>query len=214
MIQIEATAQIETKKISRSLQKREITTLKSAAAYVRKVAQNSIKQRKNPNKASAPGTPPHSHPSSRLAKGFKKTIVFGVEKKVAVVGPKKVPGGLNELARSHEFGGSRKIKLVNNKFLTQGVSIGDVAPVRKSHLTKKDIILRTQGEVDPLTSEVVYWVKIRTKSQANHARRLYRRLLRHIKDSKSIKYPARPFMRPALTKSAPSLSRFWINIIK
>ena len=72
--------------------------MRSAAAYVRKVAVNSIRQSR---KSSSPGTPPNTR------KGLlKRSILFGVEPdgRSAVIGPAKSFVGLSMTA--HEFGGT------------------------------------------------------------------------------------------------------------
>ena len=71
--------------------------MRSAAAYVRKMAVNSVRQSK---KASSPGTPPNTRRGL-----LKRSILFGVEPdgRSAVIGPAKSFVGLSMTA--HEFGG-------------------------------------------------------------------------------------------------------------
>jgi hypothetical protein len=216
MLSLKGTMEADFTGLAKKVRKGEPRTLSAAGAYVRAVAKNSIKTRKNRNKKSRPGAAPFSHPDSKGMQGFKKTIVFGVDKyrRSVVIGPKKVTGGITELARVHEFGGSREVSDVNNKFLTKGVEIGDIAPVRQKHLTKKDVIVKRDAAIDPLTRDAVFWIRIRTQSQTDHSRRLYRRMFRALSKKVKKRYPARPYMRPALKKSSPSLSRFWVGTIK
>lgn len=216
MLSVKATAHLNKQILHKKVKQQEPQTLKSAGAYVRAVVRNSIKTRKNRNKNSAPGSPPFSHPDNKGMQGFKKTIVFGVDlaRRSVLVGPKKVVGGLNELARVHEFGGTRYQRVVDEKFMDNGVAVGDIAPLRGKFLTKKDVPVRRAEQKDPLTGDAVYWVKIRTRSQAEHASRLYRRMAKLLAEKTKVKYPARPFMRPGLKKSLPALSRFWVNAIQ
>ena len=71
--------------------------MRSAAAYVRRVAVNSVHRSR---KSSAPGTPPNTR------KGLlRRSILFGVEPdgRSAVIGPAKSFVGISMTA--HEFGG-------------------------------------------------------------------------------------------------------------
>lgn len=203
-----------TKAVERAVEKAIPKTLNEAGKYVWRIARASIKQRKNPNKSSAPGTAPHGHKSSMNA-GFKKTIVYAPtsDKKAVLVGPQLVKGGLNNVARTHEFGGSRRLKEYSPD-LRDGVNIGDVAPVTVVHLTRKDSVIKKDGHADPRTGRKVVWIKIRTKTQQKHSQRLYSRLNRKYGKTVSANYPARPYMAPALELSKPKLSRFWRGSVK
>ena len=71
--------------------------MRAAAAYVRRVAANSVRRSRN---ASAPGTPPNTRRGL-----LRRSILFGVEPdgRGAVIGPAKSFVGLSMTA--HEFGG-------------------------------------------------------------------------------------------------------------
>ena len=72
--------------------------LRSAGAYVRRIAVNSIHRSK---KSSPPGTPPNTRQGL-----LKRSILFGVERdaRSVVIGPAKSLVGLSMTA--HEFGGT------------------------------------------------------------------------------------------------------------
>ena len=202
--------------LQRAVNKAEPETLTDAAKYVWRIARASIKQRKDPDKKSMAGTPPHSH-KGKKNQGFKRTIVWALEnnKVVAVVGPRKVIGKITEIARGHEFGGSRIVREFNPDLEGGEAKIGAAGPVRARNISaKKDAILRQDPHKDPKTGETVYWIKIRTKSQAKQAARIYRRMNKKYGKKIIARYPARPFMRPALALAAPKLSRFWYNAVK
>lgn len=203
-----------TKSLQRAIERSTPQTLMQAGRYTWGIARSLIKQRSNPNKSSAPGAPPYSHKSSFSA-GFKKTIVYAMapDKKSVVIGPKLVRDGLSELARVHEFGGTRQVNDIDHN-LYDGVDIGETAPVTYRYITSKDTVVRSDPRPDPKTYRSVKWVRIRTKSQAKHATRLYRRLVRKYPQKVIARYPARPYMRPALELATPKLSAFWRQSVK
>lgn len=211
------TSYIEPKAVERAVNRAAPKTLRQAGAYVRAVAKNSIRVRKNRNKASMPGTPPHGHPDSRGAKGFKKTIVFGVtaNRRAVLIGPMYVKGGMSNVGRLHEFGGTRKVRSVDPEKFDNGIKIGDEGPVTMRHFVRsRDTVVRRDSHKDPATGRKVVWIRIRTKTQAEHSTRLYRRMARAYAEKVTAKYPARPFMGPALERSTPKLSAFWRNSVK
>lgn len=210
----DVTILMNTKAVQRAVNKTAPKTLLQSGKYIWGIARSLIKHRSNPDVSSTPGTPVHSHKSG-MSTGFKKTIVYALapDKKSVVIGPKKVSGGITELARAHEFGGMRTVNDVDPE-LSNGVKIGAVAPVTWKHLSKTDIAVRQDSRHDPATGRKVSWIRIRTKSQAAHATRLYRRLMRNYPQKKSVFYPARPYMRPALELGRPRLSLFWKNSVK
>lgn len=181
--------------------------LRRGAAYIRKIARDFVKHRKNPNVHSEPYHSPYDH------FGLRDSILFAVNGTYAVIGPRLIRGGLNNVARLHEFGGTAMIRDIDPE-LWNGVNIGDTAPVTSSHLKAKDIIVRRESKNDPKTGRPVAWIKIRSKSQARHSTRLYRRMGSIMAQKKAVRYLPRPYMKPALEKSIPYLSQLWKNAIK
>jgi hypothetical protein len=203
-----------TRNVQNAIRKAAPKTLKQAGRYTWSIARSLIKQRRNPDDSSAPGTAPHSHQGGMNA-GFKKTIVYALapDKKSVVIGPKLVRKGLSNIARLHEFGGSRQVQDIDPK-LMDGVEIGETGPVTWTHLSRYDSIVHQDPQRDPRTGRKVVWIRIRTKSQAAHSSRLYRRLKKHDKKMVYAQYPQRPYMSPALRLSRPKLSEFWKNSVK
>ena len=202
------------RKVQRAVAKNTPKTLTQAGRYIWGIARSLIKNRSNPDVSSMPGTPVHSHKSSSFA-GFKKTIVYALapDKKSVVIGPKQVSGGLTDLARTHEFGGSLWINEVDPE-LYKGAKIGKLAPVTWKHLAKSDVVSHKDSRTDPRTGRSISWVRVRTRTQAAHATRLYRRLVHRYPVKVHATYPARPYMRPALELGRPKLSSFWKNSVK
>lgn len=200
--------------VRRALEAKQPKTLLQAGRFVMRVARGIIKQRKNPNISSAPGKPVHSH-RNKQNEGFKKTIVYALrpDKKAVWIGPQVVSGGLKTLAKTHEFGGYRRI--VDADFeLFNGVEVGDVAPVTITHVNAKDKVLFTDKNRDPKSGKKVVWITIRTKEQAEHSSRLYRRMIDTYSSKKVAKYPARPYMLPSMLLSLPKLPYYWRGVIR
>lgn len=211
---IQTSAKVKyTRAVERAVERSAPQTLLQAGRYNWMIARGLIKQRKNPNKSSAPGTPPHSH-RGNTNPGFKKTIVYALapDRKSVVIGPKLVRAGLSNIARVHEFGGTQRVRDVDPD-LANGVTIGKIAPVTVYNRAKRDAIVKNDPNRDPKTGRRVVWIRIRTKSQAAHSNRLYRRMNRKYARYHIARYPARPYMRPSLELSKPKLAAFWRNSI-
>lgn len=93
-------------------------SIRSGAAYARKVAMNSMEETAGP---SAPGTAPHAHPRTskkgKKLKTFKNFIVFAAETgfdgfERSFVGP-KTRHWAEEIGHTHEFGGTaeKRVKM-------------------------------------------------------------------------------------------------------
>lgn len=177
--------QIYSKAVQRAVDKSAPDTLSRAGAYLRAIARNSIKRRKNPNKSSAPGTPPHHHSS------FKNTIQWALspDKRTVYIGPAIVRGGMENAGRLHEFGGVRNLP---KQF--KGYKKGQIAPIAEN----ADGSLRR--------------IRLRTERQIARANRLAHQHYPWLNGGVR-RYPARPYMRPALLAGLPKLSNFWINAI-
>lgn len=181
--------------------------LRRGGAYIRKIARDFVKHRKDPNIHSQPFHSPYDH------FGLKKSIIFALDGTSAVIGPRYIRGGLSNVARIHEFGGKALVRDVD-PVLMDGVKRGYTAPVTSSYLKKKDVVVRRNGQGDPKTGRPIYWIKIRTESQAKHSTRLYKRMVR--KDQRRVlkEYLPRPYMSPALDKAIPYLPLLWRNTVK
>ena len=207
------------KQIKRAVNKAMKPTLMGAGRYVMNIVRASIHQRRDPNKSAAPLHQPfaHAHSGSKPNPGFKKTIVYAMEEggKAVLVGSQLVRPGMSVIAKSHEFGGTRMIKgSWEHDIDPSQLKIGDVAPVRRKYVTRRDIVVRTDRDPDPKTGERVYWIRLRTKSQVKHSVRVFKRMRKKYSKMVRANYPARPFMLPGLIHATPKLNTFWRNAVK
>lgn len=205
MKQVRVNVEMKPDAVKKAVDKAAPKTLRSAGAYVRAIAMRSIPQRKSYKFSSAPGKPPVSHA------GFKRTILFALTsaKKSVLVGPQYIKGGLTNTARTLEFGGRTKVKDFDVEHFNNGFKVGENGPYRADRVSKRDTVLRRTNVLDPKTKKRVVWIKLRSDRQAERATRLYRRVAKLLGKTKSIRFVARPYMRPALTRSLPKLSAFW-----
>jgi hypothetical protein len=192
----------ETRKARQKIIDGSVKSLGKAGAYIRGIAKKSIK---TSQRISEPGRPPHTR-QGRL----KHSIYFAVEKQTpgVVIGP--VASAVGKIAHTHEFGGTEPPKLPpalreNNWELR----LGGHGPLR-------------------VVGDTVYVGRLNTPAQVEHAKKLapeaidasYVRYLDALMAhwttgrSKVRKYPARPFMGPALEVSKERLPKFWANSVK
>lgn len=184
---------------------------KKAGAYIRKVAMNSIKKKKDESLHSAPGKAPYYHGATfGGGTNFKQSIMFKTEKDGVVIGP--ISNRLGALGALHEFGGTQKIKYIDHPNYNKVFKVGDVGMVSTKKL--KNYRGGSGGYRDPLTGYPVAVIKIETAQMADHATRVNRRVLKeYFTKTKTASYPARPFMRPAYQTSEPYLLGMWKNTI-
>lgn len=199
----------ETANVRRRMKAGTVKSLGQAAAYVRGIAVRSIGSgfKKNTKKAvregapersytpSAPGKPPKS-PTRRLKKG----IAFDVDKPKgeAVVGPTR--SAVGRIGSTHEFSGTepaKKVRRSNNWKL----EVGGHGPIRGGP-GRLDAFAKLKTEADVQRSHAIAdafgtpeWDRGATKPRPR-------------------KYPARPFMGPALARSRDRLPAFWKNALK
>lgn len=183
--------------------------LKSAGAYLRTTAMNSIKKKNDYKKHSKPGDPPFYH-GAVIGGGntFKKSIQYKADKDSVVIGP--IAGRLGALGSLHEFGGTSYVNYIDHPRYGRIYKKGDLAPISTKHL--KNYKGSPNGWKDPLTGYPVAFIEVPTKRLAEHATRLQERLLKADKrfhKSKPVSFPARPFMRPAYAKAEPYLMNLW-----
>lgn len=174
------------KSVEKAIKRSAPSTLKQAGAYIRAIARNSIKKRRNPDVSSAPGTPPYHHSS------FKNTIRWAVnqQEQAVYIGPSLIRGGMENAGRLHEFGG-----------------------VRRNAPKKKEYRIGGTGPIQGTNRKNAVYVKLRSALQVARAEQIAENLYPWLKGGIK-RYPARPFMRPALMAGLPRLSKFWNNAIK
>ena len=177
---------------------------RTAGAYIRKVARNSVKRKADYNKHSMPGTPPYDHSGKGAKMSFKKSILFHADKDGVVIGA--IANRLGNIARLHEFGGTNTITYIDHPAYGKKYKVGEIAPVSTKKL--KNYKGSSNGLKDPLTGYKVAFIQLETQTMAEHSTRLMARILRETKrfhKTKQISYPARPYMRPAYSKAEPYL---------
>ena len=207
------------KQIKRAVDKAMKPTLMGAGRYVMNIVRASIHQRRDPNKSAIPMHQPfaHAHAGRKPNPGFKKTIVYAMEEsgKAVLVGSQLVRPGMSVIAKSHEFGGTRTIKAAwESKIDPDQLNVGDIAPVRKKYVGRRDTVYRTDLDPDPKTGQRVYWIRLRTKSQVDHSKRVFKRMRKQYSKTVRANYPRRPFMLPGLIHATPKLTTFWQNAVK
>lgn len=174
--------------------------LMRGGAYVRRVAQTMMRYRKS---ASQPGTPPsaRSGPEGSL---LRKMLFFAYDEPSGgvVVGPVKL-GGRRSLPNLHEFGGV--LQLIQRK----ATKVGESGPIRIVNEGYWDFGPATKFiKGDPRQRQVVYG-KLTSAAQVARADRLQEEMYAH----GDRRYPARPFMKPALERSRERIQKVWENVL-
>jgi len=100
MFGMRSKTQFDSKSVLRKVHEGTVRSLGHAAALVRKIAKQSIRFRKDPQKASPEGTPPYTH-----TRQLPRAILFAVQKQQeeAVIGPDA--GKVDLAGAAHEHGG-------------------------------------------------------------------------------------------------------------
>jgi len=169
--------------------------LKRQGAYTYKVARSKIRRRK---KKSAPGQPPSTQTGA-----LKKAIKYSSDDKSAIVGP--TINGIGLIGQLHEFGGTRQ-------YLPE--------KMRRRNNWKIQI-----GGHGPISTSPLRFAKIKTPKQLRRAinagmaiapeeMKVIAQEQQSIMAGNYAKYPARPFMGPALRDASPHLAAFWKDSIR
>ena len=222
----------ENKSVQKAVDKAAPNNLRSAGAYVRAIAIKSISTRR-PKRvedghyevvASKAGNPPFDHawPSNggRNRHGttnFRKSILFAMtrDNSTVVVGPKLMRLGSNNIARLHEFGGTKQIPRIDFHLWNDGPNVGEYGMLREKYITHFDKQFgKAEIHRDPLTGQRVFWVRIRKPWHRKISRRLYRRFMKKYARTTTGNYPPRPYMAPALKRALPKLADFWAGTVK
>lgn len=165
----------------------EFEGLKRNAFYLRRVARNSIRRRKEPSK---PGQAPRS-----VRGDLKRGIEAQMDGRgAAVVGPVKFDWGTGA-PNTLEFGGET---VIDNSVRRK---VGDGGEVRV-------VSGRAGKEVRPGVR--VVFAKIRTQAQADRATEINRAIF----GPRKVRVADRPFMAPALEKSIPKLAPMWAMSVR
>jgi len=193
--------------------------LAKAAAHVRGVARKSIgsgfktrtnkatgeKERVGPYQPSLPGRPPKS-PTDKL----RNAIAFNVDRSrgKAAVGPTR--RGAGRTGRTHEFGGREPAKRVGKESRSNNwvVRPGGHGPIRGA-----------EGPVGRSGPRFRGFAILESEAQVRRAHEVadaggIPKWDRGAGEPRPRKYPARPFMGPALVRSRTKLPAFWKNALR
>lgn len=194
--------------VIQALDAAEFVALQRSGAYVRRVAQNLIKRRRTP---SPPGQPPSSR-EGETGRGpwagfLDRSIEFAYDRssRSVLVGP---IGMFNSgVPRVHEFGGTLRIRNPRRRKR----SVGGGGPLR---IVSPGTPGRTVKLVkdDPQGRAAVY-AKLFTTGQVARAESIETKLYGPMEIG-AAKYPARPYMRPALSASAPHIAKFFEGAVR
>lgn len=182
----------------------EFEGLKRNAFYLRRVARNSIRRRKNPSK---PGEAPRS-----VRGDLKRGIFAQMEGRgAAVVGPVRFSWGTGA-PNTLEFGGDTVIDNSVQRKVGDGGEIrvlsGSAASVRRDSSGKFLRSSQRGKEVKPGVR--VVFAKIRTQAQADRATEINRAIF----GPRKVRVSERPFMAPALEGSIPKLAPMWAMSVR
>lgn len=182
----------------------EFEGLKRNAFYLRRVARNSIRRRKEPSK---PGQPPRS------VRGDLKRGIYAMldGRGSAVVGPVKFDWGTGAPS-TLEFGGETVIDNSVRRKVGDGGEVrvvsGAAAGVKRDSSGK--FLRNSQRGKEVRTGVRVVFAKIRTQAQADRATEINRAIF----GPRKVRVADRPFMAPALEKSIPKLAPMWAMSVR
>jgi len=191
MVGVKVKTKIEAERVVVKTRKASISNLRQAGAYIRGIARKSIKL--SP-KYAPPGKPPRSR-KGRL----KDAIIFAVEKEqqLVVVGPTATEVG--QIGRTHEQGGTEPPKTKKARKPNWKLDVGGHGPVRDD----------TTG---------LGFAKLKSEAQVERAKRIaptvQSKEAQATAQTKSRKYPPRPFMGPAFNIAKERLPKLWAGSVK
>jgi hypothetical protein len=190
VVRVRVRVRDESRRVVRAAKAGSIQSLGRAGAYIRGIARRSIKVSPNPAPA---GHPPHTR-KGRL----KNAVFYSVEKgqERVVIGP--TVSEMGRVGHTHEFGGTEPPKKRKGRKANWKLEVGGHGPIKIE--SGKPVV-----------------VPLKTEKQVAQAKEIVASLppsLGGPPSTKSRRYPARPFMGPALEVSKARLSRIWANTVK
>ncbi len=189
------------RQIRKYMDKRTAAALARGGGYVRTVAMRSMRSRK---KASQPGQPPSRH--KPLGKGFTKIeFAFDSRRKTVVIGPVRFYAGPGNTTapQVNEFGLSiRRPRTRAKTAQPHRFSIGERGPIREV------------GQPSPRSKRFARPI-LTSQAQIDRAQQIHDEYVesRAAQAGQTVKYAKRPFMAPALEKSAPKLAGLWSSAV-
>ena len=203
-------------KLDQATRRGNTAALRRSSAYIRKVARNRIRKRKNYDAASAPGQSPYTHGEGRF---FKNSIVFSVEGNSAYIGPAAFSASDSRrkiIGAVHEFGGVYSPKVGSRrKRKATDWNTAKAGPLRIENGRMVFGKLKSQKQRKRAARIAESGVEL-PKAKNEKARKSAKlmRLELAATAGKSFHYAPRPTMGPALTVSAPHIAGFWKDNIK
>lgn len=195
MIKIKTRTIFHGRAVQRRVRASSTKPIRSAAAYLRTTAKRSIKVRK---KASAPNSAPHTR---NKARSLKKAIFFSMTTKGAVVGP--LYSRIGRVGQTHEFGGYERRRKANFD-----LRIGGHGPIAEG---PRDSGRKRRGK--KRRSGLIV-VELRSQRQVNRAKKKAKELELKSRRKPLKKYPARPFMGPALAITTNKMPGYWRGAVR
>lgn len=185
-------------KVMKAMDEATYFALMSSGAWVRKVAQRSMRYRKS---KSRPGEPPSARqgPARSLLRSM-LYFAYDFQSQEVVVGPVKL-GPESSVPSLHEYGGVQQAVRRKPKIA------GDTGPIRIVDDRVFEFGPSTEfAKKDPKQRQIVY-IRLKTAKQAAESTEIEETLYASL----DRRFPKRPFMRPALVQSADKIVSFWEN---
>lgn len=199
-------------KVARAVRSAMPKVLMRQGAYIRGVAARSIRRVANKLRYSAPGTPPYTH-SGKLKEG----IEFAGEENRVLIGPRA--SWIGRLGALHEFGGvvpgrAESEQVVNWRLVAGGhgpIEIRNGVVVYAKYRSDRQIqrglgLIYTQSRIGGRQ-------KLWSMTDINDSIPANLSLWRVLGARPTKRYPARPFMGPALAIARERLPGLWANSI-
>ena len=175
--------------------------------YIVNAAKWSMLRRADPNEHSPPGVPPYAHKNGALRRHI--YYAYSPADKNVVAGP--VPlGAVGDTPRIHEHGftGARLIRNKRRRVRKLGKP-GEIRLTTKTTTRFADSP-HGRGEIQVQdTSTVAVYARLRTPAQVARANRLNEELYGAMYAIKSVTYPPRAYMAPALASAKKIIPTFW-----
>ena len=190
MFQARVVVKDETARVRRAVKASEIRNLGQAGAYLRGIAQRSIKISKDP---APPGHQPHSR-KGRL----KKSIFFAVEKAQQDVVIGSTVSGVGRIGHTHEFGGTEPPKGSKGRSANFRLEVGGHGPIAVEGGRPVVVALKNDRQVARARAVAGSLPPSMARPASGKAR----------------KYPPRPFMGPALKIGRARLPQIWANSVR
>lgn len=214
MIEVKVKTEWTPDAVKQPVRRGNTAALRRSAAYLRKVARNRIKSRKNYDTAAAPGGSPHTHGNGKF---FRNSILFAVDGNAAYIGPAAFPGvgGRRQIIGAiHEFGGTVRPTAGNGR--RRKATDWNSAKAGPLRIEKGVLIfgrLKSRRQRRLAARLAASGAKLTAKNAKQRKSAKLMRLEMAEKKGTPFHYPARPTMGPALKAAEPHIAKFWENVV-